>query len=113
MTAFESSAKVTPPLTLAERGVYKACEAGEAKAKVKGRRNCKKAHETCMSSFDSLGWADWNAWRAKLSLTAVRAVGLGRNIRKTAFGIAISGASILGGGLRLYLESVMEAESPF
>jgi len=49
-------------------------------------------HERCMSSFDYLGWADWNAWRRELSLAAVRAVGLrgavmglGEKYRKDCF----------------------------
>lgn len=83
-----SSRTTTPPLPLAQRSAYVPCGAGAVKAAQKElakrqerrageggpKKRCKKIQrDSCVSSFDYLGWVQWNAWRrGELSLGARR-----------------------------------------
>lgn len=119
-----------PPL-LAERSVYVPCAsavetAGEAaggvgdvaerkqKAKSWGRR-CKKRKqaESCVSSFDYLGWAEWNAWRRELSPVSGWAGGFVRaKDQKDCFRGCDFPSECSWQRTSAYLEAVMEQESP-
>jgi hypothetical protein len=114
---------IAPP-PLAERRAYVPCGSEEVLMKAKerkekrGRKCKKKAHESCTSSFDYMGWADWNAWRRKLSPVIVRAEGLrsaamscGEKHQKDCFWDCDFPSECSWQRTSAYLESVME-ESP-
>lgn len=88
--------------------------------KERRERKCKKkAHESCTSSFDYMGWADWNSWRRKLSPVIVRAEGLrsaamsyGEKDQKDCFWDCDFPSECSWQRTSAYLESVMEEEEP-
>jgi hypothetical protein len=121
-----------PPLpSPAERGVNVPCEsveevAGEAaggvgdvaggkqKAK-KGGRRCRKRKqaESCVSSFDYLGWTERNAWRRELSPVSGWAGGfVGAKELKDCFRDCDFPSECSWQRTSAYLEAVKEQESP-
>jgi hypothetical protein len=120
-----------PPPPLAERGIYVPCASveetagevaggvgdvagGKQKAKRGGRRcKMKKQAESCESSFDYLGWTEWNGWRRELSTVSGWAGGfVTEKEQKNCFRDCDFPSECSWRRTSAYLEAVMEHESP-